>query len=264
MRFYSILFFLLFSIQLQAKEVRWISLDPAITEWIYYLGLEEYLIGRTNHCNYPAEAKTITPVGDYNRPLFEVIAKLKPTQIFALELGRDSLKKESIRFGTEFVSLPAKKLSDLFIGMDKIIRTLDKADKEILLKKRALQRLKTLKLRYQKMIERKNEVDKKFIVLVDLQPIFVAGGNNYVNELISLCRGKNIFAPDKNWPRLSLEQLLKTEPDQVYVFQRSLEKYKAQSILKKWFPKPYSIPTDPYSRLGPRLIEQGLILCQNK
>ena len=64
-------------ITIREKPTRVISLAPNITEIIFELGEESTLKGNTIYCNYPAESKKITKVGDLLNTNYEKIKNLK-------------------------------------------------------------------------------------------------------------------------------------------------------------------------------------------
>ena len=55
-------------VELQKYPERIISLTPTNTEIVYALGLEGRLVGVDSYSDYPAAAKDIAKVGDFNKP----------------------------------------------------------------------------------------------------------------------------------------------------------------------------------------------------
>lgn len=62
---------------------RIISLTPNTTEIIYFLGLGDKLIGRTNYCNYPPEVSKVPSIGDVTTFSIEKIVSMKPDLVVA-------------------------------------------------------------------------------------------------------------------------------------------------------------------------------------
>ena len=58
-------------------SLRIASLSPSITEYIYDLGLDKYLIANTTYCNYPEQAKNKEKIGTFSDINYEQIAKLQ-------------------------------------------------------------------------------------------------------------------------------------------------------------------------------------------
>src|SRR6266404_9026239 len=57
---------------------RIVSLAPNLTEIVYAVGAGDRLVGDTEYCDYPAEAKKVAKIGDTLHPSVERIIALKP------------------------------------------------------------------------------------------------------------------------------------------------------------------------------------------
>lgn len=86
------------------KDVRIVSLVPSATEIIYYLGLEAGLVGVTEHCNYPEEAKAKNKVGTFGYPQLARILALKPDLVLADEALHKKLIEELKRAGIKVLA----------------------------------------------------------------------------------------------------------------------------------------------------------------
>jgi iron complex transport system substrate-binding protein len=69
---------------------RVVSLAPNVTESVFAMGAGNRLVGVTNYCNYPPEAKALTRVGGIIDFDFEKIVALKPDLVLAV--ARSGLK----------------------------------------------------------------------------------------------------------------------------------------------------------------------------
>src|SRR5262249_16691987 len=65
-------------VRLPEKIDRIVSLAPNLTEIVYAVGAGEQLVGDTEYCDYPLQAKSVTRVGDTMHPSIERIIALKP------------------------------------------------------------------------------------------------------------------------------------------------------------------------------------------
>lgn len=59
-----------------SDELRIVSLGPNVTEIIYALGAGDNLVGRTDYCNYPDQALSVTSIGTLWEPNLEAILAL--------------------------------------------------------------------------------------------------------------------------------------------------------------------------------------------
>ena len=57
---------------------RIVSHVPPITETLFALGLGEKLVGVSDYCDYPEEAKQVHSIGDYFNPSIENIVAMEP------------------------------------------------------------------------------------------------------------------------------------------------------------------------------------------
>jgi iron complex transport system substrate-binding protein len=74
-----------------SPPVRIISLSPAMTETLYSFGLGGRIVGVTNVCDRPADARKKPKVGAMSNPSLEAIVALKPDLVV---MSRDGNPKE--------------------------------------------------------------------------------------------------------------------------------------------------------------------------
>ena len=60
------------------RPLRVVSLAPSLTETVYGLGRGDWLVGVTEFCDYPPEARSKTRVGGIAAPSLERIVSLAP------------------------------------------------------------------------------------------------------------------------------------------------------------------------------------------
>ena len=93
---------------------RYITLAPHLTEILYDLNVGDQIVGTVEHSDYPAQAKQIAVIGNFQQLNIESIIALTPKIIFAWpdgnpEMQLDRLEQLGIRI---FKSAPAD-LSEL-------------------------------------------------------------------------------------------------------------------------------------------------------
>ncbi|GAI18285.1 unnamed protein product, partial [marine sediment metagenome] len=71
------------AVTIPQEPQRIISTAPSNTEILFYLGLQEKIVGITNYCNFPEETKNIEKIGEISPLNFEKIVSLKPDFILA-------------------------------------------------------------------------------------------------------------------------------------------------------------------------------------
>jgi len=70
-------------VNLDKEPERIVSVAPNITEIIFALGKQDKLVGRTDFCDYPEEAKNIESIGNIDQPNVEKIVELQPDVVIA-------------------------------------------------------------------------------------------------------------------------------------------------------------------------------------
>ena len=178
---------------------RIVSTAPSITELLYALGLGDRVVGVDRFSRYPAEALRKPKIGDYANPNLEAIAALRPDLVIipinpvklaerlgvlrlkVLELDQESIAKlyDSIRMvGQETgATAAAAKLSATMRAQLEAVRA------------RAAPLKKT-------------------------RMMFVVGQASYLNEIIALAGGENVFHDAvAAYPGVSLEEVLARNPD---------------------------------------------------
>ena len=64
---------------------RVISMAPNLTEIVYDIGAGDELVGVTDYCRFPPEAKRKEKIGGWLNPNYEKILSLKPDLVLALQ-----------------------------------------------------------------------------------------------------------------------------------------------------------------------------------
>src|SRR5688572_1315306 len=101
-----LLFLLLSSLAIAAPPSRIVSTAPGITEILFALGLGDRVVGVTEHCVYPPEAKKIARTGSWMAPNMEAILSVRPNLIVVQKTAiQDAKKFEALRLRTLEVQL---------------------------------------------------------------------------------------------------------------------------------------------------------------
>lgn len=213
-RFLPLFIFLGIGSNLWAGEIphRLISMSPNFTEILYDIGAQDQLIGVTDFCRYPTEARTKDKVGGYYNPNIEKIISLKPDMVLLLPFHSDTittLKKLNIPVFIQDDST----LKDVFDSYDRLGRLLGREKQADSAKARLQNGIEIIR---EKACRRK-PISILFVVGHDadtLRQIYAAGPKSFVDEIITLCGGKNVMAGSgMSYPLVSKEQLFGQNPD---------------------------------------------------
>ena len=93
-----------------------ISLAPNLTEVLFLLGCGNQLVGVTDYCNYPPEARQLPRLGGLHNPNFERILSLRPRMAFMLPSQR-ALAARLEKAGVDCVIVKSDTLDDITQGI---------------------------------------------------------------------------------------------------------------------------------------------------
>ncbi len=219
------------SVTFDSIPTKIITLAPSLTEAIFSIQADSFLIGNTLYCNFPPEAKNIEKVGDMLSVDYEKILSLQPDLILMTVEGNSKDTYEKLKsLGLKiFVSNPRS-----FSGIKKTVSDMGKifGKEEIAvdLISKWNSKFDELKLKVDS-----SEINSAMFV-VSLSPIMLAGKNTFINELISSAGLKNIAEDSPmNYPVFSREQILKLNPDFLILEERFFEDAgNLESIYPEW------------------------------
>jgi len=185
------------------NEPRIVSLSPAMTEIIFSLGAERYLVGTTTYCDFPDSAKKIYKVGDFSNPSIERIISLKPGLVIVNLPEQSRIKNQLEKYGLKiFVTSPSK-IEDIYkeiSELGRILKTEKKADSLINYMKENIRPLSRTK--------------KRVYIEICPRPLITIGGTSYLNELIEMAGGENIFSDiNKDYPVVNQEEVIMRNPE---------------------------------------------------
>ena len=191
---------------------RIVSTAPSITELLFALGLGDRVVGVDRFSRYPAEALRKPKIGDYANPNLETIAALRPDLVIiptnpvklAERLG--VLRLKVLEIDQENVT----KLYDSFRVVGQVTGASAQATKltaEVRAQLEAV-RARAAPLKRTRMMFVVGRTPNR------LDGLIVVGQASYLNEVIALAGGENVFRDAvASYPGVSLEEVLARNPD---------------------------------------------------
>jgi|Deesub1362A_J573_1020465.scaffolds.fasta_scaffold00049_75 iron complex transport system substrate-binding protein len=213
-------------VTIERPPERIVSLAPSNTENLFALGLGSKIIGVTDYCNYPPEAKKKTKVGGYSTINIEKVVSLKPDLVVA-SYGNGKQNVDVMRdLGLTVIAFNPKKLEDVkenIILLGKITGTGKKAQEIVMMMDEKINKIK---------LEYKSRPRVAHILWHD--PIWVSGGDTFIDELIYLAGGENVFSGLDGWKIVSKEDLLQKNPDVILVSSGSGMGGQGKDLIYEW------------------------------
>ena len=246
----------------KAKEYRRIiAFSPAVTEIIYRLGAQDRLVGIASFSDFPPEAVKEKPaVGGILNIDSEKILSLEPDLIIS---PPGAIAGEKLpQFAAEVKFLPDKTLADVELSFVEIGRLVGKPTEG-----------KTLSDSLQSAVAaaKKESVGRPgvaVLLVIGYEPLWVAGGYGFLNELVEAAGGTNAAGGvKKDFYGIDFEGVLAAKPDVIVdlTLEGDLAGPRRDAALTFWKRFP-TIPAAANGRVefidsdlltipGPRLIE---------
>ncbi len=248
------------SVRIPQPVHRILSLAPNITEIIYSIGADSMLVGVTDYCDYPLQARTKQKVGGMTNPDIEQIVALHPDCVFMSVEGNIQTDYEKLeKVGIPVFTFNPRKIDDVLASIRSIGEIIGLKRNADSLNSRLQQKVDSIIA----TVASSPRILKVFI-FVALKPLMVVGKNSFVNELIEKAGGANAGTLGiGSYPIMSREQILDSQPD-CLIFMSDIGMDKAG--LLRQFPewknlkavqddKIFTVDASILSRPGPRIVD---------
>ncbi|MEY4527806.1 MAG: hypothetical protein RL768_1525 [Nitrospirota bacterium] len=236
---------------------RIISLAPSVTEMLFAIGAGTQVVGVTQFCDFPAEAKQKTKVG-YTNPNLESLVALDPDLIVApQEFLKPDLIGKLEQLKIPVFILADRTVEDVFAHIQTLGRMLDRSTEATALGMDLRQHIARIKARTQ------SAVPVRVLYVLNSEPLITVGPGSFIDQLIGLAGGVNVAAKSVTaYPRLSMEVVLQENPD-ILIFPTGEAEGISESEQQAW--RKWStlaavkqnnlrqIPADLLNRPGPRI-----------
>ena len=233
---------------------RIVSLAPSNTEILFALGLGDKVVGVTDWCDYPPEALEKEKVGSYDTPDIEKIVALNPDLVLVaygttMDVINNLVGLELTVFGI--------KSTDLDDVLNDIITVGEITDKEV----EAHALTSEMESRIQAVTDETSELEERprvfYIVWHD--PLWTAGSETFIHELIEKGGGVNICQNITGYTTISIEEVVARNPEVIITSEWSFEWAQNETLLQgtnaSQSGRIYQGDDDLVQRPGPRLVE---------
>ena len=113
-------------VMVKSEACRIVSLSPALTEIVCYLGGGNSLAGRCSACDQPPEVKSLPTVGRFGIPEVEKIVVLKPNWVIANDFMNPNVAGKLRELGIETTLAQINTISDYLKWLEIIGKKLNK------------------------------------------------------------------------------------------------------------------------------------------
>jgi iron complex transport system substrate-binding protein len=248
-------------VQVPVPVRRIVSLAPNLTETVYALGAQERLVGVTDYCDYPPEAKQKTHVGGAVNPSLEQIVALKPDLVLAQAVAMN--RRETVdaleRLGIAVYSTNSNSVEGILLSTQHVAEVIGAGEQSAALVKNLRARLEELKRRLA------GSAPRRVLFVVWSDPLVSIGRNTFIADALRLAGVQSVVETEQDWPRLSLEEIVRQQPE--FLIFASSHSETVRTTVEELSERPgwrgldairnrrIAIVSDAINRPAPRLIE---------
>ncbi len=197
-------------------DLRIVSLAPNVTEIIYALGSGDQLVGRTDYCNYPEQALSVTSIGTLWEPNMEAILALDADVAIASSIVDPSFIDSLKAAGVEaYQFYEEESLDGTYTLIEKVAEVIGKKDE-------GAELIKSMKSRIAAVQEKVSTIPEDqrkscvYIIGFGEWGDYAATGETYLNDVIEAAGGINAAKSGSFWS-ISKELLMAEDPDVVFL-----------------------------------------------
>jgi iron complex transport system substrate-binding protein len=241
---------------------RIVSHVPSITETLFALGLGDKIVGVSEHCDYPEEAKTKPKVGGYYTPNIEATVSLSPDLILSDGYNKEFIAKiESL--GIQFAVIQPNNIDDIMKDIELLGILTGQQEK-------AGELINDMQIRVDNIVATVSGATHLRVFYVfdatDTTKPWTAGPGSFADELIRMAGGENVAAQAQGaWIQLNIEELVDSDPEIIIVDSmmgtavispdeiKELPGWKDTTAVKK--NNIFVVNGDLVNRSGPRIVE---------
>jgi iron complex transport system substrate-binding protein len=187
---------------------RIVSLAPSVTETLFALGLGDRVVGDTNFCDYPPEARTKVRIGGPINPNIEAIAALHPDLVVATRsINRPASVRSLEQLGIPVYATDPHTVEQVLTSTQRLGELLDAGDAGRSLAADLDGRLSALDQRLAGL------PPKNVLMVIWLDPLISVGHDTFLEDALRRAGAHSVIDTRQSWPNVNLEQVIRLQPD---------------------------------------------------
>ncbi|MBI3272378.1 MAG: ABC transporter substrate-binding protein [Planctomycetes bacterium] len=237
---------------------RIVSLAPNVTEMLFALGAGDRVVGVTQWCNEPAEAKSRRVVGGMGQPNLEILVELRPDLILAPNYGNPEMYRRLRDLGYRVEHLEPAGFAETLEGIGRLGGWLG-------VEERAAALIRSIRSDRDALAARlAGRPRVKAVFVVGQEPLFVAGAGTLADSLLAEVGADNACGDARGWVRYGMEEFLERNPDVILDSTHGSELDPEKPLAAFWGRWPdlaavksgrlHSVDADLTNRAGPRIV----------
>jgi iron complex transport system substrate-binding protein len=187
---------------------RIVSLAPSNTEILLALGLGDKVVGVSDWCDYPPEAQDKEKVGAYDTPDIEKIVALNPDLILVAYGTTMEVINTMVGLGLTVFGIKTTDLDDLLNDIKTVGEITDKEVEAQALTSEMAVGIQTVTNQTEELEER-----PRVFYIVWHDPLWTAGQETFIHELIEKGGGVNICQNLTGYTTIGIEEVVARDPE---------------------------------------------------
>lgn len=196
----------------EAPRPHIVSLVPSVTETLFMLGLGNHVVARSDFCDFPEIVTNLPALGSLGHVNIEAIARLKPDFVILSDAQAQSKIHAALaKLRINHLGVPAHSLNDIYQSIWELSERFNAQENA----KLWMEHMDTLNQRIQADIP-----SRKPRILVcagrdvnAINRLHISGKNNFYEDIVTLVGGENAYSGKLPYPMISLEGVIKMNPD---------------------------------------------------
>ncbi|MGO2011668.1 MAG: cobalamin-binding protein [Pseudoalteromonas sp.] len=240
------------------QQLRIIALAPHIVENLFEIGAGEQIVGTVEYSDFPAAANNIPRIGGHQGIQLEKLLALKPDLVLAWKTGSKAEDLARIKsFGIEVSYSDASEVDKVPYELRRLGALTGREQSAEQAATKFENNIAVIKAKYK---------DKsKVAIFYQLwpEPMMTVGKNTWINQLIDICQGRNVFANSRtDYPQISIENVVVAKPEVIILPDEKSQKQQAVIDWSQWPEVPaiqhnqfISVNADVLHRFTTRVLE---------
>jgi vitamin B12 transport system substrate-binding protein len=195
--------------EVKKTQLRIVALAPHIVENLFAIGAGDQIVGTVEYADFPDAANKIPRLGGHQGIQIEKLLALKPDLVLAWKTGSKADDLALIeRMG---IKVSYSEANDVEKVPQELLRLGKLTGREDAAKHAANTFQRQLAL-----IKAKQQGKANVAVFYQLwpQPMMTVSKNTWINQLIEICQGSNVFANSQtDYPLISIENVIVAKPE---------------------------------------------------
>ena len=243
---------------------RIVSLAPHVTELLFAAGAGDRVIAGVDYSDHPPAARRLRTVGSYTDVNVEAVLALRPDLVVGWRAGnRPEQLQQLEQLGLPVYRTDPQRLADIpaaLRSLGRLAGTADQADTAAHAFEAGVAALAASHPDGRRV--------RVFYQVWD-QPLMTVGGGHWIDQVITLCGGENVFADLRTpTPTVSLEAVLAAAPEVILAGGMGGKEPAWLARWRQWPALPavraghlHAIDPDWLQRAGPRLLLGARAVC---